>query len=389
MLGVAGLVYALLGARRGVRKEAVGLGTAAIVIGLVLLWQARLPEAAVATAGPADSLAAVDPAAIVRGKELFAQNCAVCHGADARGNGPGAASLAVKPANLTAGHALSHTDDDYAYWITNGIEGTGMPAFVSKLNDGQIRDVIAYLRGLQQTALLARDAPGAEQCTVQPRTLQEIADLAKQPAPAEPPNATEADSGAPADTATRDAIVATARELVACSNAGDILRRLGLYSDNRLRFAYPDGPTKALEAIAETPLPLGLPDRVALVSVEDVRRLTDGRVSARVTVDNPANHSHDPKAVNVSTQEAARLIFVQEDGQWRVDERPVGGHQEQCHPSRKPKRVRNTGGAVMNGSRSQANGAYLVAPNVASPLNRLRSASDCSSWAGPWRPRSS
>jgi copper transport protein len=320
VLGLAALIYALLWARRGVRKEAFGLGAAAIVIGLVLLWQARVPVEAVATASPDNGLAAIDPAAVVRGKDLFAQNCAVCHGADARGNGPGAVSLAVKPANLTAGHALAHTDDDYAYWITNGIEGTGMPGSVSKLGDSQIRDVIAYLRSLQQTALLARDAPGAEQCTVQPRTLQEIADLAKLPAPAEPPNATEAESGKPADAATAQAIAATARELVACSNAGDILRRLGLYSDERLRFAYPDGPTKALEAIAKTPLPLGLADRVALVSVEDVRQLPDGRVSARVIVDNPANHSHSPNAVNVSTQEAARLIFVQEDGQWRVDE---------------------------------------------------------------------
>jgi hypothetical protein len=94
-----------------------------------------------------------------------------------------------------------------------------------------------------------------------------------------------------------------------------------LYSDERLRFAYPDGPTRALEMIAKSPLPLTEAERVALVSVDDVRQLTDGRVSARVTVDNPASHSHDPQAAaTASQQEVARLIFIQEAGRWRVDE---------------------------------------------------------------------
>ena len=224
------------------------------------------------------------------------------------------------PADLTAGHALAHTDDDYAYWIENGIEGTDMPAFGDELEDGEIRDVIAYVRSLQQTALLARDAPGPDECTVAPRTLEEFETLAQTPAPVEPPDASET-GGEPVDEATRAAITATARELVACSNAGDILRRLALYSDDRLRFAYPDGPTRALEMIAKSPLPLAEAERVALVSVDDVRQLADGRVSARVTVDNPASHSHDPQAAaTASQQEVARLIFIQEAGRWRVDE---------------------------------------------------------------------
>ncbi|MBA3450887.1 MAG: cytochrome c [Chloroflexia bacterium] len=195
-----------------------------------------------------------------------------------------------------------------------------MPGFGDTLNDDEVRDVIAYVRGLQQTALLARDAPAPEDCTVEPRTLEEIAALAGGSAGGEPPNATER-GGEPADEATRAAVTTSARELVACSNAGDILRRLALYSDERLGYAYPEGPTRALETMAEAPLPLTLAERVALLGVEDIRRLEDGRVSARVLVDNPASHSHDPNApVNSSQQEAARLIFVQEAGRWRIDE---------------------------------------------------------------------
>jgi copper transport protein len=320
VLGVAGIAFAVIGTTPTFRKEAAGLGTAAVVAGLVLLFQARLSAGAVAAVDPAAGLAPLDPAAIVRGEALFSQNCALCHGADARGNGPGAASLTRPPADLTAGHSLMHTDDDYAYWIENGIEGTDMPAFGEELEEGEVRDVIAYLRSVQQTALLARDAPGPDECTVSPRTLEEFQTLAQAPAPAEPPDASET-GGEPVDEATRAAIAGAARELVACSNAGDILRRLALYSDDRLRFAYPDGPTRALESIAKSPLPLSEAERVALVSVDDVRQLADGRVSALVTVDNPASHSHDPQtAATASQQEVARLIFIQESGRWRIDE---------------------------------------------------------------------
>jgi copper transport protein len=320
VLGIVGIAFALLGGTPVFRKEAAGLGAAAIIAGIVLLFQARLSTGAVAAVDPAAGLAALDPAAVVRGEAVFAQNCALCHGAGGRGDGPSAASLTRPPADLTTGHAIPHSDDDYAYWIDNGIEGTDMPAFGQELEDEEIRDVIAYIRSLQQTALLARDAPGPEECTIAPRTLEELETLAQEPAPEESPGASQT-GGEPVDEATRAAIAATARELVACSNAGDILRRLALYSDARLRFAYPDGPTRALEMIAKSPLPLSEAERVALVSVEDVRQLADGRVSARVTVDNPASHSHDPQtAATVSQQEMARLIFIQEAGGWRVDE---------------------------------------------------------------------
>ena len=39
--------------------------------------------------------------------------------------------------------------------------------------------MIAYVRSLQQTALLARDAPGPDECTVAPRTLEEFETLAQ------------------------------------------------------------------------------------------------------------------------------------------------------------------------------------------------------------------
>lgn len=319
--GIAGIVFAIFGRAPSFRKEAIGLGAAAIVVGLVLLLQARL-TAGDATAAdlPADLLTPPDPAAVERGAALFAQSCVACHGPGGRGDGPLAASLARPPTDLTTGHALPHPNAVYAEWIANGIAGTDMPAFGDELNDEQIADVIAYVRSLQQTALLARDAPGAEDCTVEPRSLEEIAALAERGAPDEPPNATET-GDEPVDDATRAKITATARELIACANAGDVMRQLALYSDDRLRFSYPEGPTRELETIAQAASPLSLEQRVAVAAIEDARWLDDGRVSARMLVDNPAIEARSSNgAASASGREAARLIFVQEDGRWRVDE---------------------------------------------------------------------
>lgn len=320
--GIAGIVLAVMNRAPRFRKEAGGLGVVALAVGVVLIVQSTLPVAATtsSTIVGVAQLSALDPVAVSRGQELFAQNCVVCHGSGAKGDGPGAASLTSKPADLTGGHSLMHSDDDYAYWVENGIAGTDMPAFGDTLDQEQIRDVVAYVRSLQQDALLARNAPGAEACTVEPRTLDEIAELAKSPAPQEPPNATEAD-GEPADQETIAGVSSTVEMMVACTNAGDIMRRLAVYSDKRIHYAYPDGPTAALEAMAATPMPVQPYERVAITSIENVTRLPDGRVSARVVVDNPASHSHDPNISQAAQQqEAARLIFVQEGGRWRVDE---------------------------------------------------------------------
>jgi copper transport protein len=322
LAGIAGIVLALLNKAPSFRKEAGGLGAVALVVGAVLLVQALLPVAVTTptTTTAAAQLAALDPVAVSRGQELFSQNCVVCHGPGAKGDGPAAASMTIKPADLTAGHSLMHSDEDYQYWIENGIAGTEMPGFAGKLDPEQIRDVVTYVRSLQQTALLARNAPGPERCTVQPRTLEEISKLAENAPPREPPNATEAD-GEPADPETIAGITATVEEMVACSNAGDILRRLAVYSDRRIQYAYPDGPNQALEAIAANPMPVQPVERVAIANIENVTILPDGRVSARVIVDNPAAHSHDPNVSQAALQqEAARLIFIMEDGKWRVDE---------------------------------------------------------------------
>jgi putative copper export protein/mono/diheme cytochrome c family protein len=74
---------------------------------------------------------------IVRGATLFAVNCAVCHGAAGRGDGPAAKSLPVPPADLTAAHFWAHTEGDVFWFISHGINAPSgalaMPAFADVL----------------------------------------------------------------------------------------------------------------------------------------------------------------------------------------------------------------------------------------------------------------
>jgi mono/diheme cytochrome c family protein len=84
-----------------------------------------------------------DDASNARGKLLYDQDCALCHGKDGKGRGPFAANLANKPANLLEG------DGALFMVISNGISGK-MPSLKENLPTAQMRwDVVNYIRNMQ------------------------------------------------------------------------------------------------------------------------------------------------------------------------------------------------------------------------------------------------
>jgi len=87
------------------------------------------------------------------GQALYAMHCAVCHGESGKGDGPSASGFATKPSNLTEGRRLNQLSDEFFVNIVlNGgpAEGLspGMPPFRGNLNEGQIRQITAYVRAL-------------------------------------------------------------------------------------------------------------------------------------------------------------------------------------------------------------------------------------------------
>lgn len=86
---------------------------------------------------------------ITEGRGIYQAHCASCHGDRGAGNGAAAAKLARPPADLSRIESLSRKPNaELIQAITEGIDGTAMPAFSSMLDEEQRVKVAAYLRVL-------------------------------------------------------------------------------------------------------------------------------------------------------------------------------------------------------------------------------------------------
>ena len=81
-------------------------------------------------------------------KPVFDSNCASCHGPAGKGDGPAAASLANKPANLTLDATQKKTDSELEAIIHDGRQDKSMPPWKNILTNQQIKDLVFYLRYL-------------------------------------------------------------------------------------------------------------------------------------------------------------------------------------------------------------------------------------------------
>lgn len=97
-----------------------------------------------ATAGGSDS---------TRGREVYDQSCAVCHGAEGDGAGEAAPRFTTKPRDFrtgvykfrsTASGSLP-TDDDLTRSIVHGLQGTAMVP-QTQLSPEEVQAVIAYIK---------------------------------------------------------------------------------------------------------------------------------------------------------------------------------------------------------------------------------------------------
>ncbi len=83
---------------------------------------------------------------IANGLQLYHEHCAVCHGEEGYGDGPAAAGLRPRPADLTAKHTADHTAGDIFWWLTHGMKGTAMPGFQDRLSEEERWDLINVVR---------------------------------------------------------------------------------------------------------------------------------------------------------------------------------------------------------------------------------------------------
>jgi mono/diheme cytochrome c family protein len=88
--------------------------------------------------------------AIARGRRVYVKGgCVECHGSEARGDGPSAPDLSVKPTDLTRRPLKSGpTPCDIFRSILTGLDGTPMPAYFLTLGNEEIWDLAYYVDSL-------------------------------------------------------------------------------------------------------------------------------------------------------------------------------------------------------------------------------------------------
>ncbi|MHB8626425.1 MAG: c-type cytochrome [Aggregatilineales bacterium] len=108
---------------------------------------------------PTTTYPPLDPAQVARGRQVYVQNCASCHGANAEGapnwRTPGPDGLHPPPAHDDSGHTWHHSDRVLYESIYDGMNDPlrpgsplRMPAFGGSLSDADIRAVIVYFESL-------------------------------------------------------------------------------------------------------------------------------------------------------------------------------------------------------------------------------------------------
>jgi putative copper export protein/mono/diheme cytochrome c family protein len=126
---------------------------AALVLAGVLAYRLSSLELLLVEAYPTSfytSPSGFSAASIVQGQALFPTYCSSCHGPHGGGDGPAAAALRIKPADLTAAHLLEHSDGELFWWLSHGIDdpdgGLAMPGFADQLSEDQRWALIDFIR---------------------------------------------------------------------------------------------------------------------------------------------------------------------------------------------------------------------------------------------------
>ncbi|QPJ63961.1 MAG: c-type cytochrome [Candidatus Nitrohelix vancouverensis] len=123
----------------------------------ILLASGICPQNRETRPAPRDVSALANPAlgdaeAVERGKRLYYKDakptaCRLCHGNRGNGNGSLAPGMNPPPRNFTCVETMRGLSDGQMFWIIqNGSRGTAMPPHKATLSDGEIWDLIEFIK---------------------------------------------------------------------------------------------------------------------------------------------------------------------------------------------------------------------------------------------------
>ncbi len=132
----------------------------AMLAGVLLIAGCERPLASPASPIPTVApLPVLDPGQVARGRQVYLQHCATCHGRQAEGapnwQQPDARGDLPPPPHDDSGHTWRHSDTQLAEMIRNGLRDPfnktpelTMPPFKDRLSDEEVAAVIAYFKSL-------------------------------------------------------------------------------------------------------------------------------------------------------------------------------------------------------------------------------------------------
>jgi mono/diheme cytochrome c family protein len=88
---------------------------------------------------------------LAEGEQLFTDNCVLCHGEKGMGDGPGAKTIKVKPANFTDAKLMAMETDGSLFWKMSNGRGP-MPSWKDTLSDKERWELVGYIRKLTKDA---------------------------------------------------------------------------------------------------------------------------------------------------------------------------------------------------------------------------------------------
>lgn len=110
-------------------------------------------------------IAATDQS-IQKGKQVFNQNCALCHGADGHAATPLGLAMYPPAMDLTSPHVQQWSQAALFWIIQNGIALTGMPSWKNRVSTDDTWRMVDFIHALPRLQALQAAAPEAQTATL-------------------------------------------------------------------------------------------------------------------------------------------------------------------------------------------------------------------------------
>ena len=129
----------------------LALGICVFAVGRVAAQDASAPWVAPEDAKKVKNPVPSTQETLAGAQMLFQDNCVLCHGEKGLGDGPGAKTLKVKPANFTDSKTFASETDGSLFWKMTTGRGP-MPSWKEDLSDKERWELVNYIRKLAKDA---------------------------------------------------------------------------------------------------------------------------------------------------------------------------------------------------------------------------------------------